>query len=243
MLKLVFYTLMFNLLTLTNSAVYAKHVGDICFDKYYEGECLKKRNVEDIVPCLRVNFNKLPSFCDPYKSLIERALRRIDPIDQQEIARCEKILIRGCFNTRSTKKIVQCMEENLRNFSPGCEELKLKSTGNIPKVYKENKRIRKHVIKCSRNLSRNCGSLKNNYKKFRGCIKKKLKPECQDLYVIEDFKIKKVYDEFEIANMEYKCNIEKKQICPEKMKDYEKCIETVKDRHSIECINFFRETQ
>lgn len=243
MWKLVFYTLLFNLLTPLNPTALAKQVGDLCFDKYYEGECLKKRNVEDIIPCLRVNFNKLPKFCDPYRPLIEKALRRIDPIDQQEIERCEMILIKGCFNTRSTKKIVNCMEENLRNFSPGCEEFKLRSSGNIPQAYKNNKRIRRHVIKCSRNLSRNCGTLKDDYKEFNKCIKEKLNKDCKDLYIVEDFKIKKVYDEFEIANMEYKCEIEKKQICPEQSKDREACLEKIKSRHSMECIKFFREVQ
>lgn len=239
-MKLVFLTTLFTFWT----PLMAKQIGDLCYDKYYEGDCLKKRNVEDIVPCLRVNFNRLPKFCDPYRKLIEQSLRRIDPIDAEEIRRCETILLKGCFNTRSTTKIVRCMEENLRNFSPGCEEFKIKASGNIPQIYRENKRIRRHVIKCTRNLTRNCGNLVENYKKFRQCISSKLKPECSDLFVIQEFKIKKIYDEFEIENMKYKCELEKKDLCPESLANKkEECIEKINLKHSKECISFFRESK
>lgn len=234
---------MFTLFALRNPIAFAKQIGDICFDDYYEGECLKKRNVEEIIPCLKVNLFKLPKICDPYRSLIEKAFHRIAPIDQEEIQRCEMILIKGCFNTRSTKKIISCMEDNLRNFSPGCKEFKLKVSGKIQKVYEENLRIRKHIIKCSRNLSRNCGQLKNDYKKFNKCIKEKLKQRCRDLYIVEDFKVKKIYDEFEIANMKYKCEIEKNQFCPENSEERQVCLDNNKSRHSVECINFFREVE
>lgn len=238
MLKLVLFTSMFIFWT----PLMAINIGDLCYDKYYEGECLKKRDVDDIVPCLRVNFNRMPKFCDPYKKLIEQSLRRIDPIDREEIRRCEMILLKGCFYTRSTTKIVNCMEDNLRNFSPGCEEFKVKASGNIPNIYKDNKRIRRHVIKCTRNLARNCADVKSEYKKFQECISKKLKPECSEIFMTTDFRIKKIYDDFEIANMTYKCDLEKKNLCPEKMEERDACLEKVNSRHSNECLSFYRET-
>lgn len=232
--------IIFSILAFFSMELHSKAVSDICYDKF-EGNCMKKRDVDDIVPCLRVNFNALPKFCEDYRPLILKSLRRLDPVDNEEIRNCERIMVRGCFGTRSTKRIIKCMEENLRNFSPGCEEFKMKSSNNVPREYKNNMRIRRHVIKCSRNLSRKCGKVKNEYKAYQKCIRSDLEPECKELFVKESYKIKKVYNEFELANMEYKCAFEKTHLCPPNDENNSECEDKVIDRHSKECQDYYRE--
>ena len=223
--------------------LHSKSLSSWCYDEF-EGSCLSKRNVNDIIPCLRVNFNALPVKCDDYKPLILQSLRRLDPVDTAEIKKCEKTLVKGCFASRSSKRIYSCMRKNLRNFSPSCQQLKIETSGKLRDVLSQNKRIKRHVFKCSNDLFNKCRKLKTQYKKYHGCIKEKLTPDCRDLFLTEKIKIKKVYDQFEIANMEYKCGYEKQALCQKKiLKEDEllECQKNSKNKLSMECQEFYRE--